>query len=243
MSKNDYELKASEIGLITNAPSPAVPVGHMIQEAEDTYVWCQPDKELLVRAGLDWKYVEDLPIRAGALRYIQSIWQQQNKTSEEGPRQWKKKSDEAYALRDQLVHDFLHAFRKLPDLHARTQEIAEGNTHADMIQDLSDLAILGKANTEVLAGIGMDLSLLDKAEAQPGEIAALLAQSNGERMSDNSDRVIRDKAYAYLKEALDEIRQHGQYVFWRNNDRLKGYVSKYHKQRNRKNKSKGDQEE
>lgn len=53
----------------------------------------------------------------------------------------------------------------------------------------------------------MDLSLLDKAEAQPGEIAALLAQSNGERISNNSDRIIRDKAYAYLKLALDEIRR------------------------------------
>lgn len=206
MSKNDYESKASEIGLMTNAPPPTVPVGHMIQEAEDTFVWCQPDKDLLVRAGLDWKYVDDLPIRAGALRYIQSIWQQQNKTSEEGQLQWKKKSEEAYALRDQLVHDFLHAFRKMPDLHARTQEIAEGTGHADMIQDLSDLAILGKANTEALAAIGMDLSLLDKAEVQPGEIAALLAQSNGERMSNNSDRIIRDKTYAYLMQALDEIR-------------------------------------
>lgn len=52
----------------------------------------------------------------------------------------------------------------------------------------------------------MDLSLLDKAEAQPGEIAAMQAQSNGERMSNNSDRIIRDKTYAYLKQALDEIR-------------------------------------
>lgn len=48
-------------------------------------------------------------------------------------------------------------------------------TNADMIQDLSDLAALGKANTEPLIKIGMDLTLLDKAEKLSGEMAKLLA--------------------------------------------------------------------
>ena len=54
-----------------------------IQEAENLYKWCLPDKDTLVKAGLDWKIVEDLPIRAGALREAVSNWETQRFTKQE----------------------------------------------------------------------------------------------------------------------------------------------------------------
>ena len=242
MSQSNFELKASEINSITNATSPVVPVENMIQESEDVFVWCQVDKDMLIRAGLDWHFVDELPIRAGALRYIQSRWQKEYLSVEDAQRLWKNESHDAYGLRDEIVHHYLHAFRKMPNEHAQTQRIAEGSGHADMIQDLANLAMLGKDNAQVLAAVGFDLALLDLAESKSSQLANLLAQSNGERMSTSELKTTRDKAYAYLKQAVDEVRHHGQYVFWRNEDRLKGYVSKYHKLRNRKNKSKDEQE-
>jgi len=50
---------------------------------------------------------------------------------------------------------------------------------------------------------------------------------NGERMNDSQLRVTRDKAYTYLKQAMDEIRRVGQYIFWRNDELQRGYTSKY----------------
>jgi hypothetical protein len=41
----------------------------------------------------------------------------------------------------------------------------------------------------------------------------------------------RDRAFTYLKQAIDEIRECGRFVFWRNPDRLKGYTSDYWKQK------------
>jgi len=38
---------------------------------------------------------------------------------------------------------------------------------------------------------------------------------------------MRDKAYTHLKQAVDQVRECGQYVFWRNEARLKGYGSRY----------------
>ena len=105
-------------------------------------------------------------------------------------------------------------------------------TNADMIQDLSDLAALGKANTEPLTKIGMDLTLLDKAEKLSAEMAKLLAASNGQKMEYNELRITRDKAYTFMKMAVDEIRRHGQYVFWKNAQRHKGYVSQFYKKIN-----------
>ena len=192
------------------ATDPNIPVAQALQEAEDLYVWCQADKDLLTKSGLNWNFVDDLPARTAALRYIQSEWKKESQTLEDAQKEWKERAPGAFALRDELLHHFFRAFRNQPDLVARTQKIAEGAGNADMIQDLSDQAILGKANTQYLKEINVDLSLLDQAETLSDEMASLLARSNGQKRDGNNQiKVIRDKAYAHLKEAVDEIRDAG----------------------------------
>jgi len=132
-------------------------------------------------------------------------------------------------LRDNLLHDFFHAYFRFPDLYARTQKIAEGDSNADMIQDLSDLAALGKANPEPLLAISFDETQLDAAAETSEQMAVLLANANGDKLTNNDLRLLRDKAYTHMKEAVDEIRRCGQYVFWKDEQRMKGYVSQYYK--------------
>lgn len=239
MSKEQFEAKKSILDAMDSnqVKTPAIPVDVALQEAENLYVWCQGDKAVLVKAGLDWALVTDLPIRIGALRYIQSQWQKEYMSLESAQKEWADRSPGAYNLRDELVHHFLHAFYNIPDLYARAQAIAEGNSHADMIQDLSDLAVLGRANQKPLLSIGLNVAMLDQAEAMSAEMASLLARANGKRMEDNQLRVVRDKAFAHLKEAVDEIRRHGQYAFWRDDARHKGYVSLYIKAKRHDKKS------
>lgn len=234
MSKEQFEQKQVTLDAIPEkmVAYPNIPVDIALQESEDLFVWCQADKDLLVKAGLDWKLVEDLPVRAGALRYIQSQWQKEYRSLEDAQKEWALKSPAAYELHDELIHHFFHAYYKLPDLYARTQKIAEGSGHADMIQDLSDLSALGKANTEPLIAINLDLSLLDKSETMAEQMAILLANSNGKKMEDNKMKLLRDKAFTHMKEAVDEIRRCGQYIFWKDEQRRKGYVSKFIKTKN-----------
>ncbi len=210
---------------------PNIPVDVALQESEDLLVWCQSDKEKLTQSGLDWLIVKDLPVRTGACRYCQSQWQKDYRSVEEAQKEWALKSPDAYVLRNDMIHHFLHAYYKMPDLYARTQKIAEGSGHADMIQDLSDIAALGKANPQPLVAINIDLSLLDKSETTSTEMAVLLANSNGKKMEDNKLRLLRDKAFMHMKEAVDEIRRCGQYAFWKDEQRHKGYISKYNKSR------------
>jgi len=126
MSKQQFDLKKATIEAIgeKQAVYPAIPVDVALQESEDLYVWCQPDKEPLVKAGLDWNMVTDLPVRTGACRYIQSEWQKEYKSLEQAQKEWSEKSPEAYSLRDELIHHFYHAFYKLPDLYSITQKIS-----------------------------------------------------------------------------------------------------------------------
>ncbi len=106
-------------------------------------------------------------------------------------------------------------------------QISEGDTNADMIQDLNDIAVLGKANEEKLSAIAFDLTRLDEAAQMSTDLAELLAIANGDKAVSSETKVIRDKAYTHLKELVDEIRAAGKYLFWRDKDRYKGYVSVY----------------
>lgn len=120
----------------------------------------------------------------------------------------------------------------MPDVKAKVQKIAEGSGHADMLQDLHDASVLGEKYPEPLQAVGFDMSLLTKAAQMSDELANLLAKANGARMSDNKLKILRDKAYTYLKQAVDEVKHHGQFVFWRSPDRLKGYKSSYLQRKN-----------
>jgi hypothetical protein len=55
----------------------------------------------------------------------------------------------------------------------------------------------------------------------------LWAVSKGEREEGSAVKKIRDQAYTHLKEAVDALMDCGQYVFWKNERRLKMYRSSY----------------
>jgi len=226
----DYETKLEVIKAIKDdqikTPT-SIPVDSYTQEAENLYHWCQEDKEELTRVGLNWAFVDDMPVRSGALTEAESIWNKERFSREEAEKLWAKESPLAYELRNELLHHFRFAFRKDSVLLGRVNAIADGGGQADMIQDLNDLSVLGKANQELLAAISIDLSLLDLAAQKADEMANLLGLATRDRADYSETKKIRDQAYTHLKEAVDDIRSHGQYVFWRDDDRFRGYRSNY----------------
>ena len=227
---DDYEAMIGVISVIEekDANTPNMPVDVFIQESENLYKWCQGDKEALVKADLDWKLVKDMPARAGALREAESRWFLHRFQREESRIEWIKRSPEAYDLRDQLLHTYAFAYRKHADLAARVAAIREGSTHADMIQDLNNLAVIGRENPEQLKKIHFDMDLVEKAAQTADEMGALYAASNAND-EDSEVLKIRNKAYTYLRQAVDEVRDCGHFVFWRDKRRLRGYISRYHR--------------
>lgn len=229
MSKANFDEKLSEITAIPteDVKQPNMPVGEAVQEAENLTAWAKEDKAALTKAGLDWALVEDLPLRAGACRYAQSIWARDSQSREEAQLEWKEKSPAAFALRDELLHHYTFGFRKQPDLITKVQAIREGGSNADMLQDLSDLNVLGQENKDLLKAIGLDLKLLNTAAETADELSALLAKANGEVSEDDNAKELRDRAFTYMKLAVDEIRTVGQYVFYKDDVRKRGYISQY----------------
>ena len=97
MSKTNFDEKLIEIQAIPDADvkKPNMPVGEAVQETENLSPWCMDDQVLLTKAGLDWTLVDDLPLRAGALRYAQSIWARESKSQEEAQKEWKEKAPDS----------------------------------------------------------------------------------------------------------------------------------------------------
>ena len=206
---------------------PAMPVDTYLQEGENLAKWSMMDAEALATIGITTEILNDLPVRAGALREAQSIWVKDHNSQQDAQREWSEAAPEAFAMRDQLLHDFRYAYRNDAAILARVAEIAEGDTNADMIQDLNDLSLLGKSNTGPLEAINFSLEKLEAAATASDELANILALANGDKSLQNESKVIRDKAYTHLKELVDEIRAAGKYLFWKNEKRYKGYVSQY----------------
>ncbi len=207
--------------------SPNMPVGIYAQEAEDLFVWSNRDKAELMAAGITENHFNKLNEAAGALRYAQSLWMQDLKARQDAEERWSIQSPEAFDLVTQLLHAFRYAYRNHADILANVQLIAEGTGAADMIQDLSDLSLLGKRNTAPLETINFDMTLLDKAGELSAQMADLLAQANGEKADSKETLFNRNQVYSYLKQFVDDIRSCGKYLFWRDEARLKGYSSEY----------------
>ena len=231
---NDYEatLPLAQAILPEDIKSPSMPVGNYSQEAEDLYRWCLKDKDKLIGAGVPESHFELLNQAAGGLRQAQSIWSEELKTQKDAERQWAEQSPEAFDLRDRMLHTFRYAYRNYSDLLANVSAIAEGSDGADMIQDLNDIAVLGKANPEPLQAINFDMALLDECATTSAQMADIRAMANGEKFEANESLTIRNQMFTLLKTYVDAIRDAGKFLFWREPRRLIGYRSQFLRNKN-----------
>jgi hypothetical protein len=207
--------------------TPDMPVNAAIQENENLYLWCRDDKAELMGAGLPEDTIDSLTVRNGACRTAEAMWQREQHTPQDAQKEWEERAPEAYELRDRLLHDFRYAFRNDERLLKKVSAITDGTGDADMIQDLSNLAALGEDNPAPLALINFDVTLLQLAATTADELAIVLAQANGEKEIDSQVKITRDRAYNYMQQAANEIKNCGRYVFWKNEARLKGYRNIY----------------
>ena len=226
---DDYNATIETIRAIPDDKTlePAMPVDTYLQEGENLAKWSMMDAEPLATIGITQEMLTNLPVRAGALREAQSIWVKDHNSQQDAQREWAEAAPAAFAMRDELLHTFRYAYRNDPVILSRVAEIAEGNTNADMIQDLNDLSLLGKSNTGPLEAINFILEKLEVAANASDELANILALANGDKSLQSESKVIRDKAYTHMKELVDEIRNAGKYLFWKNEKRYKGYISQY----------------
>lgn len=218
----------------------AIPVNDYLQEAENLYQWCLPDKDQLTNRGLNEVFISSLPIRTAICREAQAKWAVEQKAINDAKKTWKEEWPIAEKFLEQIIADCRYAFRKNENLLKSVTKIANGKTNAEMIQSLSDIAELGTKNIELLMATNFDVTKLETAKNSSSRLATILAQVNQETDVKNTALVFRNKSYAYLQIAVDEVRNCGKYVFREDEKHVKGYFSEYNHKLYQKKKSKKD---
>ncbi|MCY1718788.1 hypothetical protein OU798_00435 [Prolixibacteraceae bacterium Z1-6] len=204
---------------------PNQPVDDFVAKTETLAVDAAEDREALKSAGMDENLIDELTPLSGTLRYCQAKWMSEYRARAEAQTQWKEQAPQAYALRDELLHHFSFAYRNHDDIIKKVRRIREGASHADMIQDLIELAVLGEKYPEPLTSVNLDPDLLPQARTVSHTMSELLAAANGANGEGSANKLLRDKAFTLLFEKDSTIREYGRYVFWKDEDKR----SKYYK--------------
>jgi hypothetical protein len=229
MSKKQKKKKQAKAGLKkkTSTKRTHIPVHLFIQEAIDLHIWCQPDRERLVRAGLNWQLVEELPQLADKLRQSHSEWLAIFRIPHKSELEWKRLLPIVKNLRTELLHHLSFALQSNPDARNALSQIKKNNNIADIIQDLASLAELGNSYSEELRAIGMDFNLLEEARTYVFSLTQLKAELIGARKEPLLKIQERNDLYFQLKATADEIKRVARYALWKDKTRLEGYRSKY----------------
>jgi len=215
---------------------PTIPVKITIGEAADLHRYATEDKEFLIAKGLTEEMIEDLSPRAKFLQDKQSEWNAVYQTALTNTQAWEGKIDEANLLQRELKNDFQFALRNNNDALLKLRNITEGSGNTDLMQDMSDYPKLATEFSSELEAIKFDNTKLLRANELSHELYDLRDKVDGAKSSSKrEEKIIRDKAYTYLKQLVDEIRAYGKYAFWNDEKMQKRYSSDYLRKKNNKN--------
>ncbi|MBK3517666.1 hypothetical protein [Carboxylicivirga marina] len=215
---------------------PNMPIKQAVYEAEDLSSWCSKDQEALIEVGVPETHFTNLNLAAGALRHAESIWNDDDDSRKEAELKWRETEPLAYDVLEELVHICFFVYDEDQSLLNKVREIASGNSDADLIQGLNDLAVIGKNHPHPL----LKVELLNKASQYSSELGDIRATANSEKFEATESLMNRNKIYTLLKRYTDDIRRSGKFVFWRDEDRLIGYSSKYHRLKNKRHRANAD---
>ena len=209
----------------------------IIGEAEELKVVALEDRKVLVKAGCPEKLIKTLDDRIGVYAHASSLWENSEFVKTDAKKKWAEEEKCAYAFKEELLHAMSHALRGNPDELKYVRKISAGHGRRDLVLDFKDIAVLGKRNIDALKAIGFDPADLDKAAALHEKLSALLSEASMSPAELTELKTRAYQAYTWLQEAVAEIRVNGQYVFWKDEERLQLYKSD-HYQKIRKQKPK-----
>ncbi len=211
----------------------------LIFAGEAMYVRVCKDRAELEREKIPWDTVEQIPVLCGALRELSSKYFDVQFDKPELTALWNQKREEAQSILKYILDYMSFAYRNDPVQLAKVVKIKEGDSAADLIQDLSDISVIGKSKPEPLRMTDFRFQALDEASELASTLGTLAAQAKVAREETPEQKVMRDKVHYLLGNVLKEVSEFGQFTF--RGDKAK--ASKYSIKLPAKRKRKGDQEE
>jgi len=204
-----------------------MPLDIAAAEATQLGIVAGEDRQKLLDAGIDHALVDTLKQRAGAFTFAAANYELVVNADPEATRLWKELSPKGYDTRKYLLKFYTFAFRKHKDLTESVDQIKHGRGDKDMLLDLLSTHILGRENLELLEKMKMfDRSMIEKAKDLHDRLSDVYARANIDPKEVSGAKNVLHHAYAYYKQAADEVKAHGQFVF-EGTERYDSYVSEY----------------
>lgn len=208
-----------------------MPIGIYLHEADRLYAQVMSDWSEMKAGGMPLTLLQKLQERTDLLREAELLWQAQNVKKDADQEAWKSASAEMYVFYKELQQQMTFAYRKHPDLLQRLKSIKKKRTHAQVIQNLRDLSVLGKKHLSPLLANGFDVAILDEAVQVSFRMHELYATARMSRYTHHQEKLLRDQAYCILKEVVDEVRSYGKFIFRDEPDHVHYYASQYRRER------------
>ncbi len=219
---------------------PNVAVENKVMDAHKFVKLSSENREVLINSGLNPEYIDTLEDRIGAYSIAHGNYMVLKNVVGTVKEKFAQLEKEAQALKRNIIHSFLFALDDNSKALETIKEITEGRSKNDLVYDFVPMKIVSETYTEELTRIGFDFTLIERAEELHLEMQDLLSQIKLSPKDISEVKVIKNKAYTYLDEALTQIKKHGQYVFWEDEERLELYKSDYYKRNYSKKKSDED---
>ena len=231
-SQDSYEKLRPVIEAIPDEEvvTPTMPPDDIIGEAEELLKTALEDKDTLIKSGLNSEYIDTLEYRIGAFAVAESEFNAVAFDKSEAKKEWEKIEPDALELKRTLMHYLRFVFKRnnMTNELKSLGEIAKGKGRRDLMLDMMDLHKLAQKHINLLATVGLDASLIDAANNMFEKLRSLLGDLNAEPEEVERKKMMLRKAYTYLWQAVDNIREFGQFVFWKDPNKSELYRSDHY---------------
>jgi hypothetical protein len=209
---------------------PDMPIDQAVKEGEIMAAAAQ-DAVTLTAIGLGADVIDETGCAVSALRYAEAKLVSELGEIKEAAKQWRVEEPAGFELRDDLLAAAGYALRDIDDAMKSVKRIRQGTSGSDMVQDLLALSELGKKYLTQLKVINFEPALLDTATEKAAMLGSLYAKAFIERGSKEA-KVMRDRAFTYMRIVMSEILTAAEYAFRKDRSRLDYYYSSYRSRRN-----------
>lgn len=209
---------------ITNS----MPNDETAAEAERVGALVKQFNAILRNTGIQAEYLDTLAKRIGAFVWSAAVVESLVATETTATTEWNARKPEGVEIRRVLIRTFQYAFRNNQELLESVQLIIEGKGNRDLLLDILSCSKLGKSNIDLLTKVNADVTLLEKAATLYTELSDIFARMTIDPAAQKKAASIYNKAWTYLKEALDEIYEAGRFAFDESDGRHGLFYSDYY---------------
>lgn len=226
--KLNYDELLPVIKAVEKYAAPAMPLEEAVAEGNRMVVVVGEDRAKLELSGIDPVYLDSLEARVSAFAWSAAELTTYIDTESTARNEWIAIKPESDKVRKDAFKTMYRAFRKDQELTVAVDNIKEGQGNSDYVLDFLSIHKVSKANVGLFEAVHGDLSLIERSAELYTQLSNIYSRMVTDPKKLNEAKVICYKAWAYLKEAIDEIYEAGRYVFDEEDTRHFLYYSDYH---------------